>query len=131
MPHPLRFLQRVGYATVGIEIRGIPPFAKNAKDGAPGDLLHFRPRTRNAPFHAPWVDNATNLDRKSSVPGPIMISSNAFPEGRNRAQFRAAGANVEATSVYFLVSQLRDDTICPKAFQGLLVQFYAQTRLMR
>jgi hypothetical protein len=29
-------LQRVGYATVGIEIRGIPPFAKNAKDGAPG-----------------------------------------------------------------------------------------------
>jgi len=114
----LRFLQRVGYATVGIEIRGIPPFAKNA-------------RTRNAPFHAPWVDNATNLDRKSSVPGPIMISSNAFPEGRNRAQFRAAGANVEATSVYFLVSQLRDDTICPKAFQGLLVQFYAQTRLMR
>jgi hypothetical protein len=29
VPHPLRFLQRVGYATVGIEIRGIPPFAKN------------------------------------------------------------------------------------------------------
>jgi hypothetical protein len=26
----------VGYATVGIEIRGIPPFAKSAKDGAPG-----------------------------------------------------------------------------------------------
>jgi hypothetical protein len=25
----------VGCATVGIEIRGIPPFAKNAKDGAP------------------------------------------------------------------------------------------------
>ena len=33
----MRSLQRVGYATVGIEIRGIPPFAKNAKDGAPGD----------------------------------------------------------------------------------------------
>jgi hypothetical protein len=25
-------LQRVGYTTVGIEIRGIPPFANNAKD---------------------------------------------------------------------------------------------------
>jgi hypothetical protein len=35
VPHPLRSLQRVGYANVGIEIRGIPPFAKNAKDGAP------------------------------------------------------------------------------------------------
>jgi hypothetical protein len=46
-------LQRVGYATVGIEIRGIPPFAKNAKDGAPGDLLHLLPRTRNASFHPP------------------------------------------------------------------------------
>jgi hypothetical protein len=32
VPHPLRSLQRVGYATVGIEIRGIPPFAKGAKD---------------------------------------------------------------------------------------------------
>jgi hypothetical protein len=32
VPHPLRFLQRVRCATVGIEIRGIPPFAKNAKD---------------------------------------------------------------------------------------------------
>jgi hypothetical protein len=32
----LRFLQRVGYATVGIEICGIPPFAKSAKDGALG-----------------------------------------------------------------------------------------------
>jgi len=39
VPHPLRFLQRVGYATVGIETRGIPPFAKNAKDGAPGRPL--------------------------------------------------------------------------------------------
>jgi len=29
-------LQRVGYTTVGIEIRGIPPFANSAKDGAPG-----------------------------------------------------------------------------------------------
>ena len=38
VPHPLRSLQRVGYATVGIEIRGIPPFAKSAKDGAPGAL---------------------------------------------------------------------------------------------
>jgi hypothetical protein len=32
VPHPLRSSQRVGYATVGIEIRGIPPFAKSAKD---------------------------------------------------------------------------------------------------
>jgi len=39
VPHPLRSLQRVGYATVGIEIRGIPPFAKSAKDGAPGTRL--------------------------------------------------------------------------------------------
>jgi len=36
VPHPLRSSQRVGYATVGIEVRGIPPFAKSAKDGAPG-----------------------------------------------------------------------------------------------
>jgi hypothetical protein len=32
VPHPLRSLQRVGYATVGIGIRDIPPFAKSAKD---------------------------------------------------------------------------------------------------
>jgi hypothetical protein len=37
VPHPLRSLQRVGYARVGIEILGIPPFAKGAKDGAPGN----------------------------------------------------------------------------------------------
>jgi hypothetical protein len=48
----------VGYATVGIEVRGIPPFAKNAKDGAPEDLLHFLPRTRNVPFHTSRVGNA-------------------------------------------------------------------------
>jgi hypothetical protein len=29
------------FATAGIEIRGLPPFAKSAKDGAPGDWLHF------------------------------------------------------------------------------------------
>jgi hypothetical protein len=58
VPHPLRSLQRVGYATVGIEIHGIPPFAKNAKDGTPGDLLHFLPRTRNAPFPILRVGNA-------------------------------------------------------------------------
>jgi hypothetical protein len=57
-PGPLRSLQRVGYATVGIEIRGIPPFAKNAKDGAPGDLLRFLPSTKNAPFHVPRVGSA-------------------------------------------------------------------------
>ena len=39
-------------------VRGIPPFAKSAKDGAPGDLLRFLPRTRNAPFHIPRVGNA-------------------------------------------------------------------------
>jgi hypothetical protein len=54
----LRSLQRVGYATVGIEVRSIPPFAKSAKDGAPRDLLRFLPRTRNAPFHLLWVGNA-------------------------------------------------------------------------
>jgi hypothetical protein len=53
-------LQRVGYATVGIEIRGIPPFAKSAKDGAPGDLLHSLPRIGNAPFHIPR--SATPVD---------------------------------------------------------------------
>jgi hypothetical protein len=58
VPHPLRSLQRVGYATVGIEIRGVPPFAKGAKDGAPGDLLHLLPRARTAPFHIPRVGNA-------------------------------------------------------------------------
>jgi hypothetical protein len=50
--------RRVGYATVGIEIRGIPPFAKSAKDGAPGDLLHFLPRTRNVPYYSLRVGNA-------------------------------------------------------------------------
>jgi len=29
-------------------------------------------------------DNATNLDRKSSVPGKMMICFHCFPEGRNR-----------------------------------------------
>jgi hypothetical protein len=28
------------------------PSQKSAKDGAPGDLLHFLRRTGNAPFHA-------------------------------------------------------------------------------
>ncbi len=41
-PGPLRSWQRVGYATVGIEIGGIPPFAKSAKDEAPGDLVRCR-----------------------------------------------------------------------------------------
>jgi hypothetical protein len=44
--HLLRSLQRVGYGTVRIEIRDIPPFAKSAKGGAPRDLLYFS-RTRN------------------------------------------------------------------------------------
>jgi hypothetical protein len=77
VPHPLRFLQRVGYATVGIEIRGIPPFAKSAKDGAPGDLLHFRPRTRNAPFHIP----------------------NDFAEGRTRGAVYAAQQEIRVTNL--------------------------------
>jgi hypothetical protein len=61
VPNPLRFWQRVGYATAGIEICGIPPFAKNAKDGAPGDLLRcreqemprFMPRRSATPVAAP------------------------------------------------------------------------------
>jgi hypothetical protein len=69
----------VGYATVGIEVHGIPPFAKSAKDGAPADLLHVWPRIRNARFipcgsatpvyalkeSRMEFDNATNLDGKS------------------------------------------------------------------
>jgi hypothetical protein len=66
VPHPLRSLQRVGYATVGIEIRGIPPFAKNAKDGAPRDLLQVLPRTRNAPFHTPRAGNAGGRLRRNN-----------------------------------------------------------------
>jgi hypothetical protein len=65
VPHPLRSLQRVGYATVGIEIRGIPPFAKSAKDGAPAHswcfLLYQTPTA---------AANATKLDRKSG-PSPV------------------------------------------------------------
>ena len=71
----MRSLQRVGYATVGIEIRGIPPFAKNAKDGAPGDLLHCPVSypagsatpvddSKESPMH---FDNAANVARKSGV----------------------------------------------------------------
>jgi len=74
VPHPLRSLQRVGYATVGIEIGGIPPFAKSAKDGAPGGLLHFCGGQGNAPFHIPRVGNAGG--RLKSIPsGPkgLMI----------------------------------------------------------
>ena len=37
----MRSWQRVGYATVGLEIRGIPPFAKSAKDP---NFLHAAPR---------------------------------------------------------------------------------------
>jgi hypothetical protein len=78
VPHPLRSWQRVGYATVGIEIGGIPPFAKSAKGGAPRGFVAL-PRTRNAPFHIPRVgyaggrltesrmqfDGTTKLHRKS------------------------------------------------------------------
>ena len=70
VPHPLRSLQRVGYAPVGIEICGIPPFAKDAKDGAPGDLLHSLPRTRNAPFHIPRVGNAGGRFKEHEVRCP-------------------------------------------------------------
>jgi hypothetical protein len=44
VPHPLRFLQRVGYATVGIEVRGIPPFAKARRMGQQ-ICCTFRPGT--------------------------------------------------------------------------------------
>jgi hypothetical protein len=36
---PFAFLAKGGIRHCGFEIRGIPPFAKNAKDGAPGDSL--------------------------------------------------------------------------------------------
>jgi hypothetical protein len=56
VPHPSRSWQRVGYATVGIEIRGIPPFAESAKDGAPRD------------FHARYCPDPTRrFNRKLTV----------------------------------------------------------------
>jgi hypothetical protein len=43
---------RLVFGTAGstTERRGAPSFAPFAKDGAPGDLLHFLTRTGNAPF---------------------------------------------------------------------------------
>jgi hypothetical protein len=95
VPHPLRFLQRVGYATVGIGIRGIPPFAKNAKDGAPGALLHFLPRTRNAPFHIPRVGYAGGrLIRNKFSIKPRSV----FGAAESNTKRRASGTRPQLTS---------------------------------
>jgi hypothetical protein len=78
VPHPLRSWQRVGYATVGIEIGGIPPFAKSAKGGAPRGFVAL-PRTRNAPFHIPR--SATPVDdlRKAACSSMAPPSSTGNP----------------------------------------------------
>jgi hypothetical protein len=52
VPHPLRSLQRVGYANVGIEI--LDPSQKTARMGHPEVGGTFCRR----PFHVPWVGDA-------------------------------------------------------------------------
>jgi hypothetical protein len=43
VPHPLRSLQRVGYAKAWVEMLLFPSFAKSAKHGPPGVLSHVIP----------------------------------------------------------------------------------------
>jgi hypothetical protein len=101
VPHPLRSLQRVGYATVGIEIRGIPPFAKSAKDGAPGAValsispnamvgalpLLFRPTYPGFLLRLVALSNSVRLSFKKAAHADV---SDAL---RNRKS-GYAGANV-------------------------------------
>jgi hypothetical protein len=54
----LRFLQRVGYATVGIEIRGIPPFAKKREGWGTRGFVALSAEGKKCPFHIPRVGNA-------------------------------------------------------------------------
>jgi len=89
----LRSLQRVGYATVDIEIRGIPPFAKNAKDGAPGDLLHSLPRTRNARF----------IPRGSATPVDDFKESRMKFADPTKSDRKSGGSVVEGSAVSPLV----------------------------
>jgi hypothetical protein len=51
VPHPSRFLRRVGYHESRYQPSRIPPFAKNAKDGAPVELLRFLPSTSQGLYH--------------------------------------------------------------------------------
>jgi hypothetical protein len=94
VPHPLRSLQRVGYATVGIQIRGIPPFAKSAKDGAPGDWLHFLPRTRNVPFHASVGRQRRWMTEKK------IAKAESGQTGKPRAQRAKPAGNPKASLSY-------------------------------
>jgi hypothetical protein len=65
-------LQRVGYATVGIEIRGIPPFAKSAKDGAPGDFVALSAQDKKCPVSSPRVGDAG--ERRTVIQVPYICS---------------------------------------------------------
>jgi hypothetical protein len=49
VPHPLRSLQRVGIRESLYRDSWIPPFAKNAKDGAPADSWRFLPNAVSSP----------------------------------------------------------------------------------
>jgi hypothetical protein len=95
VPHPLRFFQRVGYAKVGIEIRGIPPFAKSAKDGAPRDLLHCRRRN---------IKPCSRL--LSQFTGSTLISWRWLPSCKFPLQLRMGTAGPSAT--FSLLGERRD-----------------------
>ena len=80
VPHPLRCLQRVGYATVGIEIRGIPPFAKK--------------------HEGPWI---------SYCAAPAMAACAAFfKEGRMKfvETTKPYGKSGEAPPLFFALVEL-------------------------
>ena len=55
----MRSLQRVGYATVGIKIRGAPPFAKSAKDGPTREIVALSAEDKKMPISC---GRATSVD---------------------------------------------------------------------
>jgi hypothetical protein len=81
VPHPLRSWQRVGYATAGIEIRGIPPFAKSAKDGAPGSRKSGYALSKNISKKGPRNCRSLGCARDDKGEGGASIESGCSTEG--------------------------------------------------
>jgi hypothetical protein len=78
---PLRSLQRVGYATVGIEIRGIPPFAKKREGWGTRGFVALSAEDRKCPVSYPaGRQRRWTTERKHRI-------------GRDRAQQRGSCGN--------------------------------------
>jgi hypothetical protein len=77
VPHPLRSLQRVGYANVGIEILGshpsqnarrTPDFLTKLPRPWPRVRLSEKKRSLSAPNHRLWLRTARFKSRGSATP---------------------------------------------------------------